>query len=470
MTEQKITRAKNKSGWGAKRVAVAVVAFVLAVLMIVPLVAEAFIYGFAITQADIDALKQEKSNIASQQAEAEKVLSDLEQQENSAVERLNALDTQIGLLADQINATQAIIDDYDVMIAETQEELAQAEADEAHYYELFLKRVRSMEEEGTVSYWEIMFQAANFSDLLDRINFVNDVMSYDNEVMDNLEAARNAVVAAEEQLQQEQDLQQEAKDQLEDEQAELEAAAEEEEKVLAEILENEELYEAQIAELASAQEALVGEISEAEEQYAAEQAAKALEEQRRREEEERRRQEEEERRRQEEEERRRQEEQENETDDPADTDVPDDSTSDLPSDDSDVPGNGTSGGDRTGSSGGRNPSASVSGSSIISYAAQFIGNPYVWGGNSLTNGIDCSGYVHQVLAHFGISSPRQSAAFRSFGKAVDVQNMQVGDIVCYSGHVGFYAGNGMLLSALGKDYGITYCSVYYKPILAVRRA
>ena len=111
----------------------------------------------------------------------------------------------------------------------------------------------------------------------------------------------------------------------------------------------------------------------------------------------------------------------------------------------------------------------MSGASIIGYAAQFIGNPYVWGGNSLTNGIDCSGYVHQVLAHFGVSSPRQSAVFRSFGKAVDVQNMQVGDIVCYSGHVGFYAGNGMLLSALGKDYGITYCSVYYKPILAVRR-
>lgn len=468
MTEQNTTRTKNKSGWDAKRVAVAVVAFLLAVLMIVPLVAEAFIYGFAITQADIDALKQEKSNIASQQAEAEKVLSDLEEQENSAVERLNALDTQIGLLADQINATQAIIDDYDVMIAETQQELAEAEADEEHYYELFLNRVRSMEEEGTVSYWEIMFQAANFSDLLDRINFVNDVMSYDNEVMDNLEAARNAVAAAEEQLQQEQTLQQEAKEQLEDEQAELEAAAEEEEKVLAEILENEELYEAQIAELSSAQEALVGEISEAEEQYAAEQAAKALEEQRRREEEERRRQEEEERRRQEEL-ANQQQQQEDETDDPADTDVPDDSTGDLPSDDSDVPSDDSSSGGSGSSGGGRNPSASVSGSSIIGYAAQFIGNPYVWGGNSLTNGIDCSGYVHQVLAHFGVSSPRQSAAFRSFGKAVDVANMQVGDIVCYSGHVGFYAGNGMLLSALGKDYGITYCSVYYKPILAVRR-
>lgn len=460
----KNTPKANKNSWDVKRIAVAVVAFLLAVLMVFPLVAEALVYSFAITQADIDALKKQKASIASQQADAEKVLADLEKQENSAMERLQALDTQIGLLADQINATQSIIDDYDVMIAETQEELAQAEAEEEHYYELFLTRVRSMEEEGTVSYWEIMFQAASFSDLLDRINFVNDVMTYDNQVMDNLEAARNAVAAAETQLQDEQAQQQEAKEQLEVEQAELEDAAEEEEKVLAEILENEELYADQIAELSSAQEALVGEISEAEAQLAAEEAARALEEQRRREEEERKRREEEERRRQEQEQA-----QENE----AGTDTDDDDT-DVPADDPDIPsdnpGNDDTSGSGTSTGGSRNPAASVSGASIISYASQFIGNPYVWAGNSLTNGIDCSGFVHQVLAHFGVSSPRQSAAFRSFGKAVDVENMQVGDIVCYSGHVGFYAGNGKLLSALGKDYGITYCSVYYKPILAVRRA
>ncbi|MCD8383732.1 MAG: NlpC/P60 family protein [Clostridiales bacterium] len=99
-----------------------------------------------------------------------------------------------------------------------------------------------------------------------------------------------------------------------------------------------------------------------------------------------------------------------------------------------------------------------------------MGNPYVWGGNSLTNGCDCSGFVHQVLAHFGISSPRYSGSFASWGKAVSVSDMQVGDVVVYSGHVGFYAGNGLLLSALGADYGITYCSVYYKSIVAVRRA
>ncbi|MCD7820690.1 MAG: C40 family peptidase [Clostridiales bacterium] len=98
-----------------------------------------------------------------------------------------------------------------------------------------------------------------------------------------------------------------------------------------------------------------------------------------------------------------------------------------------------------------------------------MGNPYVWGGTSLTNGCDCSGFVKSVFAHFGISLPHSSSAIRSYGKSVSYSDMQVGDVVCYSGHVGIYAGNGQLLSALGKKYGITYCSVNYKSIITIRR-
>lgn len=109
------------------------------------------------------------------------------------------------------------------------------------------------------------------------------------------------------------------------------------------------------------------------------------------------------------------------------------------------------------------------GGSILEYASQFIGNPYVWGGTSLTNGADCSGFVKSILAHFGIDVPHSSAAIRGCGRSVSESEMQPGDIVCYSGHVGIYAGNGRLLSALGKRYGITYNSVHYKQILSVRR-
>jgi uncharacterized protein YgiM (DUF1202 family) len=114
-------------------------------------------------------------------------------------------------------------------------------------------------------------------------------------------------------------------------------------------------------------------------------------------------------------------------------------------------------------------SSSSSGSSVLSYASQFVGNPYSWGGTSLTNGADCSGFVKSVFAHFGISLPHSSSAIRSYGKSVSYSDMQPGDIVCYSGHVGIYAGNGQLLSALNKKSGITYCSVNYKSIITIRR-
>ena len=113
--------------------------------------------------------------------------------------------------------------------------------------------------------------------------------------------------------------------------------------------------------------------------------------------------------------------------------------------------------------------ASVGGSAVVSYAAQFVGNPYVWGGSSLTSGTDCSGFVLSVYKHFGVSLPHSSAADRSVGRAVSKSDMQVGDIVCYSGHVGIYAGGGKIINALNPSKGITYTNVNYAPILAVRR-
>lgn len=109
------------------------------------------------------------------------------------------------------------------------------------------------------------------------------------------------------------------------------------------------------------------------------------------------------------------------------------------------------------------------GSSVVSYASQFVGNPYVYGGSSLTNGTDCSGFVMSVYAAFGVSLPHSSSSMRSVGYGVDVNSMQAGDIVCYSGHVGIYTGNGTIVNALNSSSGITYTNVNYSPILAVRR-
>lgn len=116
-------------------------------------------------------------------------------------------------------------------------------------------------------------------------------------------------------------------------------------------------------------------------------------------------------------------------------------------------------------------SGSISnGQAVVNYAKQFLGNPYVYGGTSLTNGADCSGFVQSVYAAFGVSLPRNSTAQRSAGYAVSLADIQPGDIVCYSGHVGIYAGNDTLIHASNERTGITLTSpVTYRKVLAVRR-
>ncbi len=110
------------------------------------------------------------------------------------------------------------------------------------------------------------------------------------------------------------------------------------------------------------------------------------------------------------------------------------------------------------------------GQAVVNYADRFVGNPYVYGGSSLTNGADCSGFVMSVYQAFGISLPHSSSALRSVGYGVSLSEIQPGDIVCYSGHVGIYAGNNTLLHASSPSTGIKYTSpVTYREILAIRR-
>ena len=132
---------------------------------------------------------------------------------------------------------------------------------------------------------------------------------------------------------------------------------------------------------------------------------------------------------------------------------------------------GGSAGSGSGSSAGQSAqTASPNGQAVVDYARQFLGNPYVYGGNSLTNGTDCSGFVKGVYAAFGINLPRTSAEQRSVGYAVSLSEIQPGDIVCYSGHVGIYAGNNTLIHASNEKTGITLTSpVTYRSVLAVRR-
>lgn len=109
------------------------------------------------------------------------------------------------------------------------------------------------------------------------------------------------------------------------------------------------------------------------------------------------------------------------------------------------------------------------GADVVNYATQFLGNPYVYGGTSLTRGTDCSGFVMSVYKRYGVSLPHSSYGMRRVGYAVSYSEMQPGDIVCYSGHVGIYAGNGKIVNALNENKGIVYTNVNYSPIVTIRR-
>jgi len=102
---------------------------------------------------------------------------------------------------------------------------------------------------------------------------------------------------------------------------------------------------------------------------------------------------------------------------------------------------------------------------------QFVGNPYVYGGSSLTNGTDCSGFVMSVYANYGVSLPHSSSALRSSGSGVEggLSAAQPGDIICYSGHVGLYIGNGQIVHASTSKTGIIVSNADYRQVLAVRR-
>ena len=107
---------------------------------------------------------------------------------------------------------------------------------------------------------------------------------------------------------------------------------------------------------------------------------------------------------------------------------------------------------------------------LISYATQFVGNPYVWGGTSLTNGADCSGFIMSVYAKFGVSLPHSSAAMAGCGRGVSYSEAMPGDIICYAGHVAIYMGGGKIVHAKGTAYGIVgNDNATYKTIITVRR-
>lgn len=166
-------------------------AFVLAVLFIISLQMQSLVpAALAVTQAEIDALKNNASSLGDKMDALEDQLSALESDKSKALQQIEVLDQQNEVLKQQIAAQERLIQEYEGLIAQTQQELLDAQQREAEQYELFCKRVRAMEENGTVSYWSVLFNASDIEDLLGRLSDIGEVMEADQRMIDELEAIR----------------------------------------------------------------------------------------------------------------------------------------------------------------------------------------------------------------------------------------------------------------------------------------
>ena len=222
----------------------------------------------AVTQAEIDALKNRAKTLAGQKAEVQAQLRSIQADKDTAMARKELLEHQISLIREEIANINEQIAMYDQLISEKAEELRQAEEDEAAQFELFCGRMRYMEEKGETSYWNILFASASFSELLDNYMMIEEIIQYDNRVINQLTALQERVAADKAALEEVQAEQEEAKRQQVAAQEELEVQEAEVDKLIAEISAQEDLLEAMEAELNKAAQDLDAQIKAKEKEYA----------------------------------------------------------------------------------------------------------------------------------------------------------------------------------------------------------
>ena len=375
----------------------------------------------AVTQAELDSLRDTITELESQQEELTGELDDLQTKLVTTISGVEDLNRQI--------------DDLTVQMQSTEEDLTAAEEERDIQYDAMKKRIQYLYETGGEAGWASVFLAGgSISDILDKAEYTQQMYDYDRKQLEEYLASVENVETLQTQQREEQYALQTRKREQEEAQGRLESiisAAEEEyddcEKQLADANAKASEYQAlidakneAIAQLIAAQEAMG--ISTEEAAYVAQEIVESY--------------------------------------------VAENGGT-LP-----VPDNGGYTSDNSGTgayTGYSEGGSSATGQAILAYAQQFLGNRYVYGGNSLTDGVDCSGFVQQVYRNFGINTSRTSWDIESDGETVSFNDIQVGDVLCYSGHVGIYAGDGQIINAIDEDHGIGYSDMKADEIRTIRR-
>ena len=386
---------------------------------------------------------QDKINEANEQLDqTNSQISDIEKKQDTLQKEIDSLDSELVALLLDIEVLKDEIAQKEADIKQATSDLKQAQATADKQYESMKKRIRFMYERGDNALIESLLGAGSMADFLNRVEYFNQIYDYDRTMLTEYQETVTQVADLKQTLEQEQQ-----------DMVALQENQEHQSKELQEMLTKKRAtmddFDTKLAQAEALATQYKATIQEQNEIIVAEQARIAAEEEERRRQAEEQRRQEEERRRQEAAQQQQQQQQSNGS------------------------GGSSSGGSSGGSSddGGANPDyrTNVSGQEVVNFAMQFVGNPYVWGGTSLTNGCDCSGFVMSVFGHFGISLPHSSYSLRSCGQGVSYSNAQPGDLICYSGHVAIYIGGGRIVGAQSSAIGIATQNATYRTILAVRR-
>ncbi len=225
--------------------------------------------GAAVTKSQINDLKSKATSLASEKAKLQTQLDKLSKSKNAAVDQKRVLEQKINVLQEEIAVSEQSIAKLAEMISQKEQELADAQAEEARYYDLFIDRVRNMEENGEVSYWSVIFNARDFSDLLDRVSMIQEIMDYDNEVMDQLAQARQAVADAKADLEENKSEQERVRANLASQQSDLQSEKKKVDTVLAQINNDYNSYAHQLEVTEEDAQATARQLKQAEATYAA---------------------------------------------------------------------------------------------------------------------------------------------------------------------------------------------------------
>ncbi len=360
-------------------------------------------------QQNLNNINNHLSELADEQDLIEEMIADL----NSEI--LNMM-TSISLKEDEIASKEQDIVNKQVEIDQMQLEYEAAKNREEVQYQAMRSRIRLMYENDSLSMFARILESTGLSGLINAADYIEKIYKVDNELLNEYEATKNHVHDLWDQLVLEKQQLENDKAQLERDRAYLQTLKVELDGKLAKKKQESANYEAEIKKYQKQAEAAKKKIQEEQK------TLKKLQE-----------------------EQKKQQQQANSA-----------ATN----------GNYTDTGYASlidGSSG------SDLGKKIAKYGCQFIGNPYVYGGTSLTNGADCSGFVYRIYGNFGYSLPRTSYEQRSAGSSVSYDEAQPGDLICYDGHVGMYIGGGKIVHASNAKTGIKVSNATYRPILAVRR-